>query len=335
MNPTNQTNQTTRATQPFQRTIKLAANTKILNLQHFQRSDIVFCAPFEVKLSDTKVTYKRIPVMVKNRNDITGELDGTIGDVVIQTPDLSSRGVSENRSMDAHKVLTGYSFVLELWGRAGPTAAEQLLVDVLSIFVEASKDHILEHKIKLGFRDLERSDMKSMSIISWSKEDGLIIEGLPPKWYPKCYTTGPAGAPEIISRFTDMDTEKPIAPTRMIGTSCIASAAIKIDSLFCNTRTKSIQTKQIEADVRIENSMQRRLLPRRAAAASVAQAKATLLDDDVQMSPPSDEMLHKGSNGDSNGVFGDTMTDRLIRNWAAPTEEELAADEADEVAIGE
>lgn len=203
--------------------------------------------------SGPAIKYYRIPVNTLNS-------DGTIGELVFQTEELFSFGVSENKDQNTGKV-NGYTLPLCMWNKDAPTDAEKAFTRVLEEVVEKCKDHLLleETKDEIGKYELERSELKNMnSFIYRKKEKGKVIDGVGPVLYPKLIESKKNNK-IVTSIFNDRGQE--IDPMSLVGKYCWVKAVIKIESIYVGAKI-TLQVKVYEAGVRLVDSGLKRFLQR-------------------------------------------------------------------------
>lgn len=199
------------------------------------------------------IKYFRIPVSTVNE-------DGSVGELVFETTELFSFGVSVNKN-DSDKI-TGYTLPLCLWNKDGASKAEKAFSDLLEKIVERCKDHLLLDEVRksIGQPDLERAELKKLNNFIYFKKDENknVVQGAGPILYPKLIESKKAG--KIITGFYD-ETDNHLDPLTLIGKLCWVKAAIKIESIFVGSKI-SIQVKLYEANVRVVEGGTKRLLQR-------------------------------------------------------------------------
>ena len=199
------------------------------------------------------IKYFRIPVSTVNA-------DGTIGELVFETTELFSFGVSVNKN-DSDKI-TGYTLPLCLWNKDGASKAEKTFSDLLEKIVERCKDHLLQDDVRksIGQPDLERAELKKLNNFIYFKKDENknVVQGAGPILYPKLIESKKAG--KVITSFYD-ESDSPVDPLTLIGKLCWVKAAVKIESIFIGSKI-SIQVKLYEANVRVVEGGTTRLLQR-------------------------------------------------------------------------
>jgi len=203
--------------------------------------------------SGPAIKYYRIPVNTMNS-------DGSLGELVFQTEELFSFGVSENKDQNTGKV-NGYTLPLCMWNKDAPTEAEKAFTRVLEEVVEKCKDHLLleETKDEIVKYELERSELKNMnSFIYRKKEKGKIIDGVGPVLYPKLIESKKNNK-IVTSIFNERGEE--IDPMGLIGKYCWVKAVIKIESIYVGSKI-TLQVKVYEAGVRLVESGLKRFLQR-------------------------------------------------------------------------
>jgi hypothetical protein len=206
------------------------------------------------------IKYYRIPISTLNK-------DGSLGELVFQTEELFSFGVSENKDQATGKV-NGYTLPLCMWNKDAPTENEKAFTQILEDVVEKCKDHLIldETKDEICKYTLERNDLKTLnSFIYRKKEKGKVIEGVGPVLYPKLIESKKNNK-IITSIFNDRGQE--IDPMGLIGKYCWVKAAVKIESIYVGAKI-SMQVKVYEAEVRLVDTGAKRLLQRPKAEASL------------------------------------------------------------------
>ena len=199
------------------------------------------------------IKYFRIPVSTVNA-------DGGVGELVFETTELFSFGVSVNKN-DSDKI-TGYTLPLCLWNKDGASRAEKTFSDLLEKIVERCKDHLLQDDVRksIGQPDLERAELKKLNNFIYFKKDENknVVQGAGPILYPKLIESKKAG--KVITSFYD-ESDSPVDPLTLIGKLCWVKAAVKIESIFIGSKI-SIQVKLYEANVRVVEGSTKRLLQR-------------------------------------------------------------------------
>ena len=206
------------------------------------------------------IKYYRIPISTLNK-------DGSLGELVFQTEELFSFGVSENKDQATGKV-NGYTLPLCMWNKDAPTENEKAFTQILEDVVEKCKDHLIldETKDEICKYTLERNDLKTLnSFIYRKKEKGKVIEGVGPVLYPKLIESKKNNK-IITSIFNDRGQE--IDPMGLVGKYCWVKAAVKIESIYVGAKI-SMQVKVYEAEVRLVETGAKRLLQRPKAEASL------------------------------------------------------------------
>jgi len=224
------------------------------------------------------IKYYRIPISTLNK-------DGSLGELVFQTEELFSFGVSENKDQATGKV-NGYTLPLCMWNKDAPTENEKAFTQILEDVVEKCKDHLIldETKDEICKYTLERNDLKTLnSFIYRKKEKGKVIEGVGPVLYPKLIESKKNNK-IITSIFNDRGQE--IDPMGLVGKYCWVKAAVKIESIYVGAKI-SMQVKVYEAEVRLVETGAKRLLQRPKAEASLTmnvsvESKSPLAQNDEE-----------------------------------------------------
>jgi hypothetical protein len=162
---------------------------------NFDISRVVF---EDVKVNEIKneknpkapaIKYKTIPV--KYRCD-----DGTLTDLLFETPQYFSFGVSENTSMDTDQI-NGYSLPLCLLDKDRPSNEEKDFLEMFNNLVENCREHLYNIRSEIGREDSERRDFSKKGGLNpvfqkkeeYTDESGRkslrIVPGSSPIIYPK------------------------------------------------------------------------------------------------------------------------------------------------------
>lgn len=228
----------------------MSDNTQLTTASGYDIKRMIFSEPIKGTIPDSAITYWRILISTKNE-------DGTCGDLIIPTSKLFSFGVSENLDFIS-KELNGYNLGLCLYNRENPSQEEKDWVTTLNNIVEHCKDHMMEKKEEIEQWDLERSQLKKLNPLYYKKEKGKIVEGVGPTLYAKLLYSKKNN--KISTMFYDFDGE-PVDPLELTKKYCYARAAIRIESIFIGSRF-SLQIKVYEAEVKVAQTGQKRLLSR-------------------------------------------------------------------------
>lgn len=212
------------------------------------------------------IKYFRIPISTRNA-------DGTIGELVFQTEELFSFGVSRNTDQQTGKV-TGYTFPLCMWNKDGASDTEKAFSTVIDQVVERCKDHLVLDSTKVEIKkfNLKRDGLDSLgNFMYWKRDDdGQILMDKGPVLYPKLIESKKNN--KIITGMFDSNGDD-IDPLSLEKKFCWVKAAIKIESIYVGSKI-SLQVKVYEAEVRLVETGARRLLQRPRADARVTLARS-------------------------------------------------------------
>ena len=235
-------------------------NTQLISYSNYSTSNMIFNDPIAGNVPTSgpgaAISYQRIPILT--RND-----DGSVGELVIQTPKVFSYGVGENISPETGKV-NGWSFPLCL------PVEEKDWVTTFNAIVESCIDHLLANKDLINKYDLERSDLKKFNPLYYKKEQKMVngkkvmvnVENFGPTLYTKLIFS--KKNEKFVTNFFD-ENDTPLDPLTLLGKYCHASAAVKIESIFIGNKI-SLQVKLYEAVVTpVQQGMKRLIAPRPAA----------------------------------------------------------------------
>ena len=222
-------------------------DTQLSKASGYDINRMMFSKPQKNTIPNTKppISYTRIGISSKNR-------DGSIGDLVFETNQLFSFGVSENKNPETGKV-NGYVLPLCMWNKEFPTDEEKAFTDTFNKVCDRVKDHILEVKEEIEKYDLnENSDsLKKINPLYWKRVKGKIVDGTGPTLYVKLIQSKKDD--RIISSFRNDADDEMIDPLSLVGKYCYVRSAIKIESIFVG-KTIALQVKLYEARVRLLNT---------------------------------------------------------------------------------
>lgn len=226
-------------------------NTQLTKVSGYNVNNMIFSEPQENKIPNSTFSYKRINISTRNNN-------GTIGDLVLQTPTLFSFGVQENINPETQEV-NGYIMPLCMWTKGGCTDEEKEWTDTFNKICEHCKEHLIEHRTEFGKWDLEMNDLKKFNPLYWKrdKRTGLVENGTGPTLYPKLIMSKKLD--KIMSVFFDKFTGDDIDPLSILGKMCNVTAAVKIESIFIGNKI-SLQVKLWETEVELKSVGVKRLL---------------------------------------------------------------------------
>jgi hypothetical protein len=219
-------------------------NNQITDIYTFNPNNLIFSDKIECKIPNSPLKYNRIHISTKNP-------DGTIGDLLIETEELFSFGVNENRDTKTQE-LTGYSLALCLYSNASdPTEKEKAWKEAFETRIVAPiVDWLLKNKKELKFFDLERLHLKKINpiYVQKDKETGEAVSGKSPVLSPKLVENKKRGT--IESAFYDHEGNT-INPLTLIKKNCRATTVIKIESIYNSSDKFSLQYKVYESEVKI------------------------------------------------------------------------------------
>ncbi len=231
----------------------MSKNTQLLSPLNFDVNNMLFAKPQLGSIPDSKLTYKRVNISIKNP-------DGSIGDLVFGTEVLYSFGLTETKSMGENPVVNGYCLPLILHSRDNPTELEMAFIDTINNIVEYVKSWVMDNKEELDKYDLELSDMRKMNPLYYKRDDKKkIIEGSSPSLYLKLMVSKKDGDLKILSKFYNSENDEEIPPMKLLNAAMDAQCAIKFESIFVGTKI-TLQIKLIEAVITPKIFGNRRLL---------------------------------------------------------------------------
>ena len=170
--------------------------------------------------------------------------NGQIDKVYIQTPELFSWGVQENKNQDN---ISNYTFSFVMYDRNEEVSKEQQnTIDIFEQILEKIKTHLKKAETKEALNQFQLDAHVDMMDIFYRKKDkGQLVSGVPPTLYPKLQTKfGKNRCLEIIRDIND----ESINSYDLLGVRCLAAGNIVIDNIFITSEKKPlIQLKLEEA----------------------------------------------------------------------------------------
>ena len=173
--------------------------------------------------------------------------NGQVDKVYIQTPELFSWGIQENKNQDN---ISNYTFSFVMYDRNEEVSKEQQnTIDIFEQILEKIKTHLKKAETKEALNQFQLDAHVDMMDIFYRKKDkGQLVSGVPPTLYPKLQTKfGKNRFLEITTEFRNINDEL-INPYDLLGVRCQAAGNIVIDNIFIASEKKPlIQLKLDEA----------------------------------------------------------------------------------------
>ena len=173
--------------------------------------------------------------------------NGQVDKVYIQTPELFSWGIQENKNQDN---ISNYTFSFVMHDRNEEASKEQQnTIDIFEQILEKIKTHLKKAETKEDLNQFQLDAHVDMMDIFYRKKDkGQLVCGVPPTLYPKLQTKfGKNRCIEITTDFRSINDEV-INPYDILGVRCQAAGNIVIDNIFIVSEKKPlIQLKLDEA----------------------------------------------------------------------------------------
>ena len=225
----------------------------------FKPENLIFGNLLKGNIPNTSITFHRIPIQIKNK-------DGTIGDLVIPTEQITSFGVEEEIDLQTQQPKGTFKFPLALWNLNGPSKEEEKWTDmVMTIANECSKKiKLISEKEDFPY-PVNNSDLEDMVIrtIYWGKRDNKKKlkdpEMKKPYLSPKLNFKYVDGERKVTTQFYDEDGND-IDFQTLKGKRVLTKSAIQFESIFCKKGLFSFQIKLIESEVKFLDSKSKRLL---------------------------------------------------------------------------
>ena len=170
--------------------------------------------------------------------------NGKIDKVYIQTPELFSWGIHENKNQDN---ISNYTFSFVMHDRNEEASKEQQnMINIFEQILERIKIHLKKAETKEDLNQFQLDSHVDMMDIFYRKKDkGQLVSGASPILYPKLQTK--FGNLEITTEFRNINDEL-INPYDLLGVRCQAAGNIVIDNIFIASEKKPlIQLKLDEA----------------------------------------------------------------------------------------
>ena len=208
----------------------------IITHETFNIDNLFFEKPKQCTIKSS-ITFSRIYPKYRYPN-------GQIDKVYIQTPELFSWGVQENKNQDN---ISNYTFSFVMYDRNEEASKEQQnTIDIFEQILEKIKTHLKKVETKEALNQFQLDAHVDMMDIFYRKKDkGQLVSGMSPTLYPKLQTK--FANLEITTEFRDINDE-PINPYDLLGVRCLAAGNIVIDNIFIVSEKKPlIQLKLDEA----------------------------------------------------------------------------------------
>lgn len=225
------------------------SNNQLTNVENYSEDKLVFSDVDVIKIPNSSLSFKRININYKNN-------DGTVGKLIIPTPEIFSFGLQENISQQTNQV-NGHTFPLCLYNKDNPTPFQKRFVEVFNDIVDDIENYLLLNKDTLELYDLDIPDLRKFNPLYYKKERGKIVSDSP-ILYPKVIEN----KNNILSNFYDAKTYEEIEPLELLNKYCHTTAALVIDNIYINSNKISLQVKLYEAYVSLLNHSFKKLLPR-------------------------------------------------------------------------
>jgi hypothetical protein len=217
--------------------------------------------------SSPPISFHRLMIIIKNA-------DGTEGDLVFALDRCFSFGTGENKSPDTQK-LNGYSTSVSMYDREGATPRQLQSVQFIAVLSEVITDHLLQEEVKAAMDnyELQAHHLEKLNPLYYKKVKGKLVDGASPNFYPKLIWYGAGKDKNGKDRPANMRTKYYIEdevdengdqleanPLDFIGVRHYITPAVKIESVFMGAKTKNLQCKVYEAEVKLADTGPKRLL---------------------------------------------------------------------------
>ena len=165
--------------------------------------------------------------------------NGKIDKVYIQTPELFSWGIQENKNQED---VSNYTFSFVMYDRIEEASKEQQnTIDIFEQILEKIKTHLKKAETKEDLNQFQLDSHVDMMDIFYRKNDkGQLVSGASPILYPKLQTKfGKNRCIEITTDFRSINDEV-INPYDILGVRCMAAGNIVLDNIFIVSEKKPI-----------------------------------------------------------------------------------------------
>ena len=165
--------------------------------------------------------------------------NGKIDKVYIQTPELFSWGIHENKNQED---VSNYTFSFVMHDRNEEASKEQQnMINIFEQILERIKIHLKKAETKEDLNQFQLDSHVDMMDIFYRKKDkGQLVSGASPILYPKLQTKfGKNRCIEITTDFRSINDEV-INPYDILGVRCMAAGNIVIDNIFIVSEKKPI-----------------------------------------------------------------------------------------------
>ena len=165
--------------------------------------------------------------------------NGKIDKVYIQTPELFSWGIHENKNQED---VSNYTFSFVMHDRNEEVSKEQQnMINIFEQILERIKIHLKKAETKEDLNQFQLDSHVDMMDIFYRKKDkGQLVSGASPILYPKLQTKfGKNRCIEITTDFRSINDEV-INPYDILGVRCMAAGNIVLDNIFIVSEKKPI-----------------------------------------------------------------------------------------------
>lgn len=230
-------------------------NTQLSYPQSINLDKIKFSVPVQGQIPNTSISYHRIPFAYENDN-------GTTGDLVLCTSKIFSFGVKESTDPTTKKGTGNYNLPLCMFNKAGASEEERKFVEIYDTIIEKAKEELLRLKkddqfALNGYRINEDNleDFVTASIYKGQRTNGVPNDPdfkpiLNAKLMSKNIYNKETGqsTKQILTKFYNEEGDE-LNYEDCIGKYMNTTSAIKIEGIFINKKTISMQVKVLETEI--------------------------------------------------------------------------------------
>ncbi len=284
-------------------------SNELTSAQTYDVNRMIFSKPIDAKIQQAPNS-KRIYLTTIND-------DGkTTGDLILETPNLFSYGVQEDRGFQKglseeqknNAKIVGYKAPLLLFdSKRGASEEEQKFIDIFNAICERCKEHLVENRKEIQKWDLEIRDLKSLNPI-YQKRDKITGE-LEPNSTPTLYVKL-MGYPDRVLTILFDSNDNDLTVQDVLNKRCRMDAAIKFESIFIGAKVISLQVKLYQAEITLQNTGMKRLTR----SPSKQQAPLSIPSNTPLSIPRIDSPIHE----EENASVGSISEDDYVRQPSPP-----------------
>jgi len=233
----------------------MSDKNQITETSEFDISKLRYPEPIMGTIPNTKISFHRLPVALEYSPNV-------IGDLILMTERLYSFGLKENTDPGSNNPNGQFSLSLCLLDYKLPTSKEEQFIEVFKSIVQELKTYLLKLKYDEKFKkngyainEDNLTDFVMNSIYRGPRNGSeLVNPEYKPVMSPKlifAYKKNDQGVnvKTVASKFFDANTGEKISYEKLLNRPFYITAALKIEGVFINKKTISLQVKIIEGEI--------------------------------------------------------------------------------------